>query len=541
MLAQATGEGWWLIAPDSSTIYANPRMAVLVGQTEGQMYQVPATTYLTQGQSRVLITTDPTLALLASEPQLVHSSGAVVQTRAMSRTILDSTTGAPVGVLSVLTDVTDQRRMAEETRRRLGFDDLTGLPTRLMLSDRVAQQFALAGRYDVPFALLICDLSNFRFVNYTHNRLIGDQVLVRVAKRIVAASRGVDVVARVGGDEFAILLTDCADPAVALQFAQRLQHRLHQPFAIADQQCTVSTDIGIAMGTGAHTAEELMQTAWEAVYQVKEGEHQDRVGFYDETLRVRAMGRLAMLDGLRTALHRGELELRYQPMVDIATGTVGAVEALLRWRHPQRGLITPAQFLAVAEESGLIVDIGAWVIREACMVAAGWDRVAVHVNVAAYQLDHPTLIDDIDAALSDSGLDPALLTVEITESAVIRDVGRGRLDEVRGLGVRLAIDDFGTGYSSLAHLRRIPAHMLKIDRLFIVNLTGSAEDRAIIQAIRDLAAAIGMQVVAEGVETADQLAVLRELGFTWAQGLYWSEAVPADEVPDVIHHLAGPW
>jgi diguanylate cyclase (GGDEF)-like protein len=433
--------------------------------------------------------------------------------------------------------IVDGIPVMDEVSRHLFCDDLTGLPTSLLLTDRIAQLLKRAQHNGAPFALLVCDLSNFRFINHTHGWLTGDQMLIEFARRIDAITRLTDTIARIGGDEFGILLTNCASTAVALRTAQRLQDLLQQPFIIDGESCAVLVDIGITLSSGVHTAEELLQRTWEAMYQAKQGKSKDRLGIYDGSLTEEAMGRLAMGDELRNALVRGELVVHYQPIVEITTGRVCAVEALLRWPHPVHGLITPDRFIAIAEESGLIAEIGAWVLWQACMAATGWNGVAVHVNVAAYQLAQANLVDDIEAALNTTGLNPAMLVVEITESAVVRDVGHGRIQKLNVLGIQIGIDDFGMGYSSLARLRRVPAHILKIDKQFVENLVTSEKDRAILRAIHDLATAMGMQVVAEGVETADQLVMLAEIGFTRAQGYYWSFAVPADEVPAMVARL----
>jgi EAL domain-containing protein (putative c-di-GMP-specific phosphodiesterase class I) len=367
----------------------------------------------------------------------------------------------------------------------------------------------------------------------------GDQLLVAVAQRLVACLRPQDTVARWGGDEFTILLNDIADPCQATHIADRILNAL-APAVVLDARTIMTTpSIGIAVSTGDETGpDDLLRAADLAMYHAKAcGKAQYQL--FDTSMSVRMVERLELEADLRQALERHEFEVVYQPKVALQRGEVIGFEALLRWHHPQRGMISPAQFIPLAEETGLILPIGRWVLEEACRQATRWQThtpgappLTMNVNLSARQFQQPELVTEVASILADTGLDPCGLVLEITESVVMDDAAANSvvLQELKGLGVHLAIDDFGTGYSSLSYLKRFPIDVLKIDKAFVDGLGQDAEATAIVEAVITLAHALGMEVVAEGVETAVQVDQLCRLECDVGQGYYFAKPLPASAI-----------
>ncbi len=426
--------------------------------------------------------------------------------------------------------------------------DVLGRPSRdalTGLADRGAYQVRLGAAADTyaglpgSVAVVLLDLDRFKAINNSMGHTLGDEVLVSVARRLEQVAGDVDLLARFGGDEFLALVTDPSARAgqKAAAFVARVQEALASPIPVDDVEVFLDASVGVALNTfGADDPHDLLAHAEAAMYQAKR-----RGGFgaetFDESLRIEVLDRMATEHSLHRALERSELLLHYQPVVEVrGTATVG-VEALIRWDHPEQGLVAPGRFIAVAEESGLIIPIGAWVLEEACHQFRHWSEGAVRldsveVNLSARQIDDPSIIETIEAILSRTGLPPEHLTLEITESALMRDAATALvvLRALKGLGVLLAIDDFGTGYSSLSYLQRFPLDVLKVDRMFVHELEEDNGGRAIVSAVVSLAHALGLEVVAEGVETEQQLDVLRELDCDYAQGFLFSRPVPAAEL-----------
>jgi len=420
-------------------------------------------------------------------------------------------------------------------------DALTGLPNRLYLVDKLESALDEAKRPDQTFALLFLDLDRFKLVNDSLGHACGDELLTGVAGRLRSCVRGGEraagrtrqaIVARLGGDEFAILLNGIHEEADATVVAQRVVAELEAPFSIGGRQVFATASIGIAMSSTGQTAEEILRNADTAMYHAK-AKGKARFQVFDEGMRERAVARLEIETGLRKAIGT-QLVLYYQPEISIVTKKVIGYEALVRWDHPERGILPPSEFIPVAEESDLIVQLGRWVLREACMQMARWNHIedletplSVSVNVAPRQLNDPEFADDVERILADTGLDPACLNLEMTEGSIMvnPEMTLATLRRLKQLNVGLEIDDFGTGYSSLSYLQKLPFDTVKVDRSFVKELESGTESVEIVRTIVDLARSLGMQVVAEGVETGEQLSKLAELGCNFGQGFYFSKPV----------------
>jgi diguanylate cyclase (GGDEF)-like protein len=427
-------------------------------------------------------------------------------------------------------------------------DALTGLPNRALFLDRLELALARSERRRSSVGVLFLDLDRFKLINDSLGHDAGDRVLIDVGARLQNALRPGDTVARFGGDEFTALCEDVPSERAVLAIAERMAQAVGMPFALGhgDVDTFLTVSIGIAMAEGDPSqdglAESLVRDADAAMYRAKE-RGKSRVELYDARLRERAVRRLSIESALHRAIERDELRLHYQPQIDLASGRIVAWEALVRWEHPERGLLEPGEFIVVAEETGLIVALGAWVLAEACGQAMRWTSLPgtlgtpeMGVNLSARQLTQPQLLDVVEDALTRTGLQPSRLCLEVTESVVMEDAsGSARtLAALRELGVRLAIDDFGSGYSALSSLKRFRVDVLKVDRAFVDGLGRNSTDGPIMAAIIDLAHALGLRAVGEGVERADQLAVLRRLGCDVGQGFFFGRPEP----PEVGEELA---
>ena len=439
-------------------------------------------------------------------------------------------------------DVTERRRLEAQLRRQAFHDELTGLANRALFRDRLEHAIARATRAGQPLCVQFLDLDGFKRVNDSLGHAVGDALLVAVARRVALAVRAGDTVARLGGDEFAILL-ECAHQGEAEAIATRIIDACRPPFRVDDRDVSVGVSVGIAAHQPGISADELQRNADTAMYEAKES-GRNQWARYAPEMHARALARLELEEGLRGAIANDELTVVYQPIVDLASRRGTAVEALLRWRHPRFGDVPPATFIPIAEETGLILSLGRWVLHEACRQTRAWqlaelaagspdaEEISVSVNVSGRQLDAESLLDDVQAALDGSGLRAECLTLEITESAIMRDAERAvrRLGALRALGVRLAIDDFGTGYSSLSYLRQFPIDVLKIDKSFVDHVAQRSQDSLLVRTIVALGESLGLRLVAEGIERAEQSEALRALGCTVGQGYHFGRPVPADSV-----------
>ncbi|WP_295951619.1 EAL domain-containing protein [Rhodoferax sp.] len=429
------------------------------------------------------------------------------------------------GWRGVGSDITAARQRELEMARLAHIDTLTGLANRYQFGKRLAGYFAPAASAG-PCTLLLLDLDNFKTVNDSLGQAVGDQLLQEVAQRLQSVLDPLALLARLGGDEFALLLPGMLERPEAERLGAQMQDVLAQPWTANGHRIAVHASIGVGFApVDADTAEQLLKVSDMALYAAKAaGRHTLR--FFDPALALRAQQHLAVLSDLDQALQRGEFVLHYQPQVDLASGALLGFEALVRWQHPLRGLVSPLEFITVAEESGLIVPLGAWVLRQACVDAVGWPaHLRVAVNLSAVQFGNADVLAVVDNALQHSGLPSARLELEITESTLMHDsqAALAVLHALRAKGVRVALDDFGTGYSSLAYLRSFPLDKLKIDRSFVSILDaadGDSSAAAIVQTIVQLAQALHLETTAEGVETAAQFEQLRRMGCAQAQG-YW--------------------
>ena len=446
--------------------------------------------------------------------------------------------GSPARLVGTMQDVTDRKVAEDAVAHQALHDALTGLPNRRLFLDRLEHALAARARTSSGVAVLFIDLDRFKWLNDSLGHAAGDELLVEVAHRLRASVRPGDSVARFGGDEFVVLCEDLDGVAAAERLAARFAAELARPAEVAGEETMVTVSIGIAYsppGCDDDTPETLVRDADAAMYRAKD-RGRDRFETFDAETRLLAVARHETANALRRGMDRGELVVHYQPQVDITTTQVVGVEALVRWRHPDRGLLPPSEFIPVAEETGLIVPLGVRVLTEACRQVCAWQPsepwrhpINLCVNLSARQLMAPDLHDVVAAALAASGLEPSRLCLEITESVLLEDaVASSRaLHRLKALGADVGVDDFGTGFSSLTYLKRFPVDILKIDRSFVEGLGTSREDRAIVAGVVDLAHAFGLTAIAEGVETIDQLAELRAIGCEQGQGYLWSQPLSA--------------
>ncbi|MGH2793816.1 MAG: putative bifunctional diguanylate cyclase/phosphodiesterase [Actinomycetota bacterium] len=438
-------------------------------------------------------------------------------------------------------DVTERRVLEEELSRQAFHDPLTNLANRALFRDRVELALARASREDRPIAVMFLDVDNFKTINDSLGHAVGDAILVEVGRRLSASLRPGDTAARLGGDEFALLLEPAGEKDARI-VADRLLGALVPPFVARDKEVGVRASIGIdVVKDGTQTAEEVLRNADVAMYAAK-SHGKARYQVFEPSMHAVVVERLEIETDLQHAIERGELFLHYQPIVSLGDGRIVGTEALVRWQHPRRGLIAPGGIIPIAEESGLIVPIGRWVLREACRQAERWRSespehpLTVNVNVSAAEIERPDFVSHVMSVLDETRLDPGLLVIEITESTLMRDPesASALLDPLRRLGIRLAIDDFGTGYSSLSYLSRFPIDVLKIDRSFIVGLASGPEESALARAIVQIARTLKMQTIAEGIEHPEQVTRLLGLGCEMGQGYLLARPASPEEISALL-------
>jgi diguanylate cyclase (GGDEF)-like protein len=447
---------------------------------------------------------------------------------------------------ALLTIALDQEALLESLREREEqlryaalYDQLTGLPNRTLFLERLKHSMSRGTHGDYQYAVLMLDLDGFKLVNDSMGHLVGDQLLVQVGARIGVCLRDTDIAARFGGDEFAILLDDLDDARSPLTVTERIRDTLRTPFRLNDEDVVISASVGIALGAaGYQNAEDILRDADTAMYAAKVSEKGSEAVF-DVTMHAKAVGRLRTEGDLRGALDRNEFEVHYQPIVNLDTGQTSGVEALIRWRHPIRGLVSPHEFLPTAEECGLILPIGRWVLDESCRQLRRWQETGsaghdfrVSINVSNRQFWRGRLIDDIRSSLNAHDLTPESIALEITEGVIMHDVklAQRMLNEIHDLGVELHIDDFGTGHSSLEALSLLPIDSLKIDRSFIAALGTNRRSTELVRTIVLMGVNLGMELVAEGIETEQQWSHLRRTQCTYGQGYLFSRPLPANEI-----------
>jgi len=448
------------------------------------------------------------------------------------------------GYRGVGTDETPATLAAQRVQQLACFDGLTGLPNRNMFIAELERTLARARRAGSAFGLCFIDLDRFKTINDTLGHAAGDELLKTMATRLRGLLRESDLVARLGGDEFVVLLEDQAEVTALSAVARKMLAAVNEPLVLDGRSLWVTGSCGIALfPSDGEDAQTLLKNADAAMYQAK-AEGKNTFHFYTEALAAQAAHLFALESDLRLAVERNEMVLHYQPKIDLASGHMRGLEALVRWQHPERGLLPPGEFIPMAEDSGLIVPIGRWVLREACRQLRAWRDAGYEVprcavNLSARQFGSESLFDDVLASIATAGLEADLLEVEITESVLMADPDRANriLQRLHALGVHISIDDFGTGYSSLAYLKRFPAQTLKIDRSFVRGLPHDRDDATITQAVIALSHSLGLQVVAEGVETNEQLDFLRRLGCDQVQGYLLDRPMPAERL---AHRLQRP-
>ncbi len=449
--------------------------------------------------------------------------------------------GQSIGTVVVFRDVSVARAMSLQMAHSAEHDFLTGLPNRTLLSDRIGQGIASAQRNMKKLAVLFLDLDGFKHINDSLGHLVGDKLIQSIAQRLVDCGRGADTVSRQGGDEFVILLSEIQQAEDAAIAARRMLETVAEPHCIDQHDLHVTTSIGIGVyPDDGLDAETLLKNADTAMYQAKEsGRHSFQ--FFEPAMNNRAVERQSIEEGLRRALERREFALHYQPKIDFKTGAITGAEALLRWTHPTRGLVSPAQFIPIAEDCGIILSIGNWVLREACDQAQAWidaglPATTMAVNVSAKEFRHEKFLSGLVTILDETGLPPTALELELTESVLMKhaDSAASILHSVRERGVQVAVDDFGTGYSSLSYLQKFPVDALKIDQSFVGRIGTGPDDASIVTAVISMARSLKLRVVAEGVETLEQLEFLRVRQCDEAQGYYFSRPVPPQQFANLL-------
>jgi len=538
---EGMSDGAATVSAEGIVLYANQALANLVASSCQQIMGQPIGDLFSPAIGKRLATVVCAASPGGSfEAALITSAGEAVPVLVGSSLSL-TIDGESLTCITV-TDLTSERQAKADVVHSANHDGLTGLPNRALLNDRIQHALERRASDKNVLALLFCDLDGFKLINDAYGHAAGDDTLRIVATRLTSAVRPEDTVARIGGDEFVILCEGLLDVTDAAVVAARVRDAVSAPFDVAGDELEVTVSIGVAVASLEEdaSADTLLRDADEAMYKAKR-QGPNVIELFDDLLRTSAASRLRMLVDMRHAVDAEQFRLHYQPVVTLEDEAVVGVEALLRWEDPLRGLVPPDEFIPLAERTGLITGIGAWVMIEACRQAASWiseepsRRLEMSVNVSGRQLAQGTgLLQSMKTALRTSGIDPTSVVLEVTESALMDDSEAALrvLKELKGLGVRIAIDDFGTGYSSLVYLKRFPVDLLKVDRSFVGGLGQNKDDDAIVQSVITLAHAFGIAAVAEGVETREQLEVLQGLGCEFGQGYLWSPARPArDRAP----------
>ena len=527
-------------------LYVSPQIEGLLGYTPAEWLADPKLWW-------ERIHPDDRDQVLADEEAILVSAGTkseAAQYRMVTRdgrtiwvsddaSVIKNGSGASLYWSGILSDITDRKVLEEQLKHQAFHDPLTGLANRALFVDRVEHALARGERDGMRVAVLFVDLDDFKTINDSLGHNGGDEVLVAVAGRLRECFRPGDTFARFGGDEFAILVEDTS-LSNATSVAYRIVDALGEPFSIGGREVMIHASVGIEFAEAQGTrTDELLRNADVAMY-VAKGKGKARYQLFEPSMHTAALRRLEIKADLRRAVEKDEFVLHYQPIVSLNGGALLGMEALVRWNHPERGLLPPLDFISVAEQSGLITPLGRWVLREACRQATKWPlsnpSISLSVNVSTTQFQQPGLVEDVANALWDSGLDPSILTLEITESVLVHDTDAviEKLHRLKDFGVKVAIDDFGTGYSSLGYLKRFPIDILKIDKSFIDGVGNGAEEAAIAQAIIKLGESLGLEVVAEGIELPEQIDALQLLRCERGQGFFFSAPVDAETMGGLL-------
>jgi diguanylate cyclase (GGDEF)-like protein/PAS domain S-box-containing protein len=534
--------GMALVAPDGRWLEVNHSLCEMLGYEEQEMLRLSLGDVAHPDDlAAVLINIDRLVKdkseTFQVEQRFLHKRGHTVWTL-LSVSVVTAAGDKSAHLIFQAQDITDRKRAEERLVHDALHDSLTGLPNRVLFMDHLKHAVERSRRNKaVHFTVLFLDLDRFKIINDSLGHMVGDQLLVGIARRLETCVRSIDTVARLGGDEFTILLEDLKDPDETVEIVNRIQSELSVPFKLGGHEVFTSVSIGVAPSTtGYERAEDILRDADTAMYRAKScGKARHEV--FDREMHAHAMNLLHIETDLRRAVERGEMRLHYQPIVSLADESVIGFEALVRWQHSERGLVSPMDFIPVAEETGLIVPIGRWVLREACRQMSEWKRrdasampLFMSVNLSGKQFTQPDLLGQVTRILEETGLDPRSLKLEITESVVMENIDAAieTLESLRSLGVEVSIDDFGTGYSSLSYLHRLPIDTLKVDRSFVSRMASNNENTEIVRTIVTLAQSLDMKVVAEGVETSEQLSQLQILRCEGAQGYLFSRPLDAE-------------
>jgi diguanylate cyclase (GGDEF)-like protein/PAS domain S-box-containing protein len=541
-IVQSSSDAIYSVAADRTVTSWNAGAERLLGRAAAEMLGHPITTVWPPEQLDVNRSMfERALAgevITDFETVRLHRDGTRVAVTVSWSPIKDDS-GAITGVSVIARNITQRKQLEEQLVRQALNDPLTGLANRALFIDRLEHALARGRRPGVTVAILLIDLDGFKDVNDSLGHDAGDDLLTIAGMRLEGHARPGDTVARLGGDEFGVLLEDIA-AVEAVRSAGGLLEGLATPIVLRDRDLTPTASIGIAIAAG-EDAETLLRNADTAMYAAKR-QGKGRYAIFEPAMHAAVVERLDLAADLSRAVEKRQLHLCYEPQTNLGSGRISCLEALVRWRHPTRGEVSPGEFIPLAEETGMILPIGRWVLREACRQVKAWQErwpalapLTIAVNLSARQLQYPGIVDEVSAALAAAGLDPRSLVLEITETAIMEqpDAAILILTELRRLGVRLALDDFGTGYSSLSYLQRFPVDILKIDRSFVAGVAGSTEDSALARGILTLGQTLGLETVAEGIETAEQLAALRELGCQLGQGYFFARPLG----PAAVHAL----
>jgi diguanylate cyclase (GGDEF)-like protein/PAS domain S-box-containing protein len=532
--------GMALVAPDGRFLRTNRSLCEILGYREeellGKTFQVlthPDDLDADLDQVRRMLLGE--VRTYQMEKRYFHKDGHVVWVL-LSVSLVHDDEGDPLYFVSQIQDITEHKVLEERLEHRAFHDPLTNLPNRQLFMDRLGQALRRTMRRHNQVTVLFMDLDGFKVVNDSLGHDVGDLLLALVAQRLRRCLRPEDTLARFGGDEFLVLIEAVDDPGRAVQVAERITEELRRPFIIEGRDLYVTASIGISLGGArTHDPDALLREADTAMYRTKNEGGDFRV--FDPAMYERAFRRLEVENDLRRAIDQEEFVIHYQPMVDLQTGELWGMEALVRWDHPERGLLEPSEFVPVAEESGLVIPMGEQILREACFRAKEWQEenprippLVMAVNLSASQLSRLDLADTVERVLGETGLEGNRLTLDVTETVYVKVLAGNEaiLDRLKALGVRFSIDDFGTGYSALSYLKRLPADAIKIDQSFVKGLGKDVEDTAVIRMIIELAHTLGLEVIAEGVETEEQVALLKEMGCDFAQGYHFSKPLPPE-------------
>lgn len=550
LLMRATGEGHLGLDADGLITFANAAAARALGYAPGELIgrphhalfhhaysdgsaypedACPLTAALREGRSH-----------LAADEVFWRKTGRPIPVEYACLPMQG--TADPDAVVLIFRDMTESRAFEEEMLRQAFHDPLTALPNRSMFMDRLEQALEPGRRHSDGVAILFMDLDRFKNINDSLGHGAGDELLIQVGQRLVDCVRSEDTVARFGGDEFAVFLTGVRQAADAVRVAEKVLGVIQEPFILDGHEAYVGTSIGIAVAGPRSEAGALLRDADVALYRAKSS-GKGRFVVFEATMQGFSVERLSLETDLRRALERRELRVYYQPVLDLQTERIVGAEALIRWEHPKHGLVSPAEFIPMAEDTGLILPIGRWVLEEACKQASRWQQqydehvaFTMAVNLSARQFQQPDLVEQVASALKQANLEPSTLRLEITESILMDDVEatHQQLLALRQLGVKLAIDDFGTGYSSLSYIQRFPVDTLKIDQSFVSGLADDARNPSIVQAAASLAHALGMDVTAEGIETLDQLRSLQGLSCDHGQGYLFARPLSGEAIDSLL-------